>query len=385
MKEKIERRLEKAISNLDSSDFVVSFPLILDDLKYILGEYKSDTEKMSDSDQYEYGIVFNEKVLSYMGKLATIYFKEKYGLDINIIKKEDYSLAMAAGGYSDKDDNIYYSYMGTLLSKSSDLSFLHTCLHEGRHKIQHKFYETSHLLSFPPYMLALLKEHLLEDSLDENNREFYRNNYNLLFVENDAEAFAKNELANFVVEMARIYMYKSNKSMNEMGELLGGIKTLNNMFLNVLEREQFNIENGIVRKIYNGDVEGIYFDMNGEKVDRLIAMDKHVKSHPELQARYPVLRFLFNGDTPKDYDEIMIDKAKHMEGRPFSEQQRIGALYGAIISLDPILSLTDKLAKNDVKGANDYMDAHPKLAEEYPDEVKSLGERFEGFNFGVKH
>ena len=60
MIEKINTRLNKAIENLDKQDFVELFPLILNDLEYILVDFKNDVNALAPGENYKYGFSFTE-------------------------------------------------------------------------------------------------------------------------------------------------------------------------------------------------------------------------------------------------------------------------------------------------------------------------------------
>jgi len=383
MIEKINTRLDLAITNLNKDNFEILFPLILDDLEYLLYDLKKDRKKLSPTEDFEYGTTITKKTTQYLAKLAKIYFKTLHNIDINIINKEDYNLSIAGGAYDSKNDNIYYSDFGVIISKQSELSFLHTCLHEGRHKIQHKYYETDELLSIPPYMLRLLKESLLEGHLKENNREFYMENYNSLFTENDAEIFAKQEINNLINNLSHLYNKLYKKSPRETHELSIKIKRINDLINEILTQETFNINNDIISKIYAGDIINCDYKVSNKNVDRLIAMDKFIKSNPELQNQYPILRLLFNENVPKSYEEIIFDKEILKENKSVLEQQKIDNLYDEIITLDPILTLTQKIEQGDIESVKEYLTLHPTLINEYPDEIQKLYEKYGNFKENI--
>lgn len=378
MKEKIDNRLDSAISNLDNDDYEKLFPLILDDLEYILRDLKKDTDLLTSGQKFMYGVDFHSKVVTYIAKLSKKYFKILYSIDVNIVEQNDYSLAGAAGGYSYIDDIIYYSSFGSILSKQTNLSFLHTCLHETRHKIQHDFYKSNDYLSFPPYMLRLLKENLLEDSLSDNNREFYKTNYDALLTENDAEIYAKREIFNFINNLLNLYIKLYNKSSKEMIDLLVKVNIVNNLFIDTLKNELFRINDNIAQQVYDGDLINCDYIMEKNNIDRIIILDKYIKKHSELQEKYPILKLLFNSDKPKTYEEIINDKNILKEDKNIEEQKIIDRLYKEIIILDPILSLTEKLEYGDTQLVKEYIELHPMLLSEYEDDINEL---FKKYNF----
>ena len=118
------------------------------------------------------------------------------------------------------------------------------------------------------------------------------------------------------------------------------------------------------------------YDKAGQKVDRLIAIDKYMKAHPEYQEEYPVLRLLFNGSTPKTYEEIIADREMYKQNRPQEEQEHIDKMYSEIISLDPILALSHALATNDIYMLKVYLYHHPTILTEYADELQALRAKY---------
>ena len=385
MLEKINNRLDSAIANLDIESFDELFPLILNDLEYILVELSLDEEKLSPGDIYRNGVSIASKTQEYLAKLSTMYFKLLHNIDIEIINSNDYNLSIGGGGYNFDDGKIYYTYIGAMLSKNSDLSFLHTCLHEGRHKMQHEAYKTEDILSFSPCFLRLLKEHLLENSLQENNRKFYLDNYHKLFTENDAELFASYELENFIPKLMDYYLKKSNKKESDIDdELMYKISKLNHLFNENLKKEKFNIDDEVASQIYDSPIIKGKFKIKDEEKEKIIMMDKYIKSHPELQEKYPILRLLFNKDRPKTHKETIADLMRLKEGKSYEFKEKIDALYDEIIVTDPILLLNEMLLNEDVQSIEIFMNMYKELTIEYQEEIKELNEQYGCFNTYIR-
>lgn len=377
MLEKIYARLDQAIANLDKESMKELFPLILEDLRYILISLKMQEESLTPVERFKNGADLTKKVTEYLAKLGTVYFKHVYGIDIKVINCDDYGLSTAGAGYSSKDGNIYYTDFGVILSKQSDLSFLHTTLHEGRHKMQHDQYKADDLFKFEPHMLRLLKEDLLEDSLHENNRQFYQENYDRLFGENDAEIFARYEVFNFIRKLMTVYLKETNQTEKDVDEILMlKANHIDYICKSVLQRENFNINTKVEEELYNAEMISDTYNKDGQKVDRLIMLDKYMKAHPEHQEEYPVLRLLFNGKTPKTYEEIIADREMYKRNRPQEEQEHIDKMYAEIISLDPILALSHALATNDTYMLKVYLYNHPTIITEYPNEIQTLRAKY---------
>ena len=173
--------------------------------------------------------------------------------------------------------------------------------------------------------------------------------------------------------MAALYINKYGNPSQEEIDLLEDIYSI---FLNELEREQFRINPTIANQVYENDLIGLDYEVSGESFDRLITMDKNIKKYPELQEKYPILRLLFNGTIPKTYDEIISDRENLKKNKTLEEQEQIDALYNEIILLDPILSLTEKLRSGNLNLVREYLEAHPTLISEYPDEIRILNEEY---------
>ena len=378
MKEKIEERLNAAIGNMYLSNFEKLFPLIVEDLEYILFQFKEDYKKLSPGEQLRNGDFFQHKINLYFSKLAITYFRLRYDVELDIIYQDSFS-PIGAGGYDSHDDVVYYSDSGAILSKTTDISFLHTCLHEGRHKIQQGIFQTSDIMSFPPYMLFLLKENILINELSQINKNFYSENYEHLYSEDDSALFARNELDLFVLNLAYMYMERYHKTPKDIPDLFYKVGVLQNYFTEMQNKEFFRINIDPIQNISGEDLDSFSYVMNGANIDPLIAMDKCIKSHPEYQEKYPILKLLFNGNVPKTYKELMSDRDRYKIGKSADVHLHIDELYQCIIQLDPILSLTEMLERRDYESACEFLEKHPTVMEEYALEIQTLKDNYPGF------
>lgn len=378
MIEQMINRLEQAKNNLNNEDFLTLFPIMLNDLEYIIKGYKEDEEKLSPEDRFMNGTTITKLRIQYLAELAKLYFNLRYNVKLKIVNSNEYSLALASGGYKETDDTIYYSDFGVILSQQSELSFLHTCLHEGRHKLQHQMYKSNDILSIPPYMLRLLKEDILQSILPGKNRAFYLDNYSILFTENDAEIFAREEIHNFINYLTEIYV-ELNPDSKKDDEIIKQANEMNDLFEEVLKTEEFRIDPVVESQIYEGEIINSNYQIEGATLDRLIMLDKCIKHNPNLQHQFPILKLLFNGDIPKNYEEIISEKDSLKVGKTEDEQQHIDELYEEIIRLDPILTLTEKLELGDLEYVQEYLLAHPTISEEYKYEIADLREKYGAF------
>ena len=85
MLDKIKTRLDTAISNLDIENIEELFPIILDDLEYILEGLAVDEKRLTSTERFMNGVNIAEKELAYFSKLATVYFKKIYNEELEII------------------------------------------------------------------------------------------------------------------------------------------------------------------------------------------------------------------------------------------------------------------------------------------------------------
>ena len=114
-----------------------------------------------------------------------------------------------------------------------------------------------------------------------------------------------------------------------------------------------------MEQLYGSDMITGEFAVRGQQVDKLIFIDKYIKAHPEFQEQYPIFKLLFLENTVKGYDEIIQDRDNQKKNLSQNEQKQIDQLYVEIIFLDPILTLTDLLERNDEQAVKKFIDLHP--------------------------
>ena len=372
--EKIKERLEQAKKNLNNDDLEIIFPSILDDLYYLLYSYNIDYNQLTRGEQFEDGYEFGCQIIDYLGLLARKYLKIIYQLDLEIVNEEEYNMAVCAGGYDKKTDKMYYSYFGSTLSYNGQLGFLFTCLHEARHKMQNDLRNNLDGALIDPRMILLTKEEILENSLKENNRQFYKDNYSEIFYENDAESFAKAEISvflnNIFTQYTKLMQSRGKEVSNEIIDKKNSINVLIKLEISQMKSPFTNEE--IIGQL-NGEIPitGNY-QINAEEKDKLIVMDKYLKAHPEMKEKYPLLQILFQGNRVKTYEELMYDKEQLLlQGNV----QNVDRLFYYIIETDPILALKKRLTNGSIDDVKQYLSLHPTLFEEYSDEISVLEEQ----------
>lgn len=369
--EKIKERLEKAIDNLEKykNNYEMLYPLILKDLYYILKQVDVDVKELTPVDSFMHGVDITKLQMKYIAELTSIYVKYIYNEDITITEDYDNQLqGIATGAYEEKQNKIYYNFFGSILNKKGNLNFLHTCLHEVRHNIQYRnFYETN-FYNFDPKMLIILKEIILLDCMEDNNK-FYTENYKITFSENDAEIFAFEELANFINNLHNLYLKQTRTNLNLEGEK----DNLETLFKEEIKKEtSTSLDQNVVKQIK--EIRNIMGDytLEGEKRDKLILLDKNLKNHPELQEKYPILKLLFNGNNPKTYKEIIHDREVIKVNKTKEQIKKIEKLYEYIIETDPVLALKDRFNNQRYSAANVYLMIHPSMQEEYSKDTEQI-------------
>ena len=185
--------------------------------------------------------------------------------------------------------------------------------------------------------------------------------------------------------MMQLYLKASNKREEDIDDnLMFKISGMNQLFNIILKKEEFNINEDIATQIYNSTIIKGSYSITGQQIDRIVATDKYIKANPELQEQYPILRLLFNGKVPKSYDEIIADLEKFKEGKTEEEKMQIDNLYKEIIMSDPILLLSDLLAKGQTFALDDFLKLYPTVISEYPEELKLLDEKYGCFGKFIK-
>ena len=380
MLEKIIKRLDEAKSNMDNSNFLELYPKILDDLYYLLIDYKEDIEKLTLQEKFTKMEFVNKKIYAYYAKLAMCYFKFIHDLPIVIEETDEPYMATCRGGYDYNNDKIYYSSFGTIIAHKSDLTFLGTLLHEGRHKMQQRYYKFSNILDFPPYMLLNLKEHLFIDSFADP--DFYIENYNILFYESDPELFIKNELSVFMKKMYELYQrLAAHENITISSSIISKFNEVNNCFNREFSKETFIINDDAIRELHGSKPIDSSYSFNNNSMDRLITLDLNlkriVKKNPDILEKYPVLKLLFVGNKPKTYYDILTDKKELKANLSEEEKQHIEELYKAIIASDPVLTISELVANNDIQGIQEFIKLHPTVLDEYPEQLVGLNDLIE--------
>lgn len=372
----IVNKINQMIKNIKQKDIISNFPEILNDLHYIYYTLEQDESKLDDVDIFMNGPNIDKKVIEYFSIFTQKYIKFKYNTDIEIELHEDYNLATASGAYDCKDNKIKYATLGILIGKINTSSYLHTFLHEAKHKMQHDSYSKTNakdFLSNSENAVILAKEFAYGKGKENDNGEFYMSNYNNLYVETDAEIFSHNTIKTMLMEM--FVEYKKQSKAVTTDELRIHLSLVQNKMkknsLEIQEKRKERMNLNIVNECYGIKPITSSYVYQGEEIDKLIALDKYIKNNPEIQETMPIFKLIFNENVPKTYDEINIDKQRLIGAYPEKRKQII-EIYNNIIKSDPILYLTYLVENNQTNEVIKFVENHNTIFLEYPEEIEKI-------------
>lgn len=382
--QEIINKLDRMIELVKQENFIINFPEIVNSLEYIYYILAQERKEMTPQEQYLHGVDITGKVIQFFSELVKQYIHLKYNKSI-VIKREDiYSLAVANGGYNSKSDEINYSIMGMMLGAINPTSYIHTFLHEARHKIQHdlcKEKQIIEILKYPPHMIILSKTKAYIESPRNNNQEFYLTNYNNIHLEVDAENFSLSTINGMILDLFLSYLEYSDNNQIEVNQqlklkvekLYETIKS-HTKEIEKLSNESGKIDPTTVDETYGRTPIESTYNVNGQTEDILISTDKYIKSNPEIQEEMPIFKLIFNGNKPKTYEEIINERKILLQ--LFKEDEelsiKIEKLYHCIIISDPVLYLTDLVMHNEKEKIIQFIDKHPSIFLEYPVEIEQI-------------
>lgn len=374
MLEKIYNKLKIVNENVKNSNyFLENYPQFLDDLEYMLSQLSIDIKQLSALEKYDNSSEIKEYGINYYRNLVRLYMNFFYHLDIKI----QYDDLPINAEYVWNEDCMHVGWVLKILN----IEGLQAICHEVGHKRLKDFSKIesfNDLIKYPPYMIFLLKERLSEEILTCDDEDFYDNNYNLLYYEQEANVYSFEFLNNLL--SVTYEKYQSFAKENNI--------TVSEKFLNQLKRLQKLISDGLI------DIEKKYIKrcqlshnlinefsqdnpinssiiLNGERVDRLILYDKCIKDNPNLQEQYPILKLLFKGDKPKNYNEILLDMGKYLQYYPESKD-KIVKIYNSVIKSDPILYISILVANNNASLLENFLDNHKNIFIAYRDEINQI-------------
>lgn len=351
--EKIIKRFKIDKQRIEKGELKDTFPIMIEDLSYLYGEFENDWASLSPQEQVEYGYEINSSIIEYWIELLKIYIKETYRRKIKISFDEILSIGGCAA-YDEEKDLILISVIGLMIQQRNMMSFIQPILHEFRHQLQHEFYkekEIEKILLYPSYFL-LIEKHYVYRKNRMTDQE-YLENYTNYYPEVDAEEFSVNELSKIIPTLYQKYLQEggSNKLDEKVYEIQKVIEEEQEEikdYLRILKR----IDTKISKELY--DLNDIHstFILEGNEVDSLSVINQYMNLSPRLQKEYPILRLLWNEDKPKTYQEIMEDRNLLLEsipdksisvlGRETTTHQQIKYFYKTIIKSDKAIQLEER-------------------------------------------
>ena len=326
------------------------YPNIDEDINYIWNILPDEMEAISRKQLVNVNYRINELVIIYLMELAILYKNVEVNYEI-----DEMTLLTGTAAYDHENNRILLSVLGMMLKAENTTSYLHTIIHELRHKQQHKFYgeeDIEEIIKYDPQMILVLKHHIYDKYHSSNNREFYSNNYHKLYSEIDAEENAFTSIENLVNDLI-----KDNKLKDQILDDLKDIKEISN--INPQASTELNSSEPI----------RTYLRVHGKREDSIILIDKFIKENPVLPDNYKPLKLLFNGYIPKTYEEIIKDRNELL--KKYKDQDyfdNIYRLYQNIIKTDPMYQLRDHLSNNSIEEGYNFIAIHPNLSAEYQDE-----------------
>lgn len=361
----IQNKLDQCLKHIQEEG-IANLPQVIHDLDYLMNQRREEEKQLTLGEQYLNSSDFFETTQNYYLELLKQYIKVFYQVDLKVEDDPDIMLAGIAGYIPDLD-LLKVSATGFSLGGRNKTSSMQAIFHETRHKFQHDAYKArtpEEALEYPGNMILLAKEAAYLDSKDET---FYRTNYPLLYTETDADEFGFMAVRILLENLIRRYKH-DGKQLSMEDEIM--LRKLQKMMIedSVLDEQRFYENNRFTARVRR-EAMGIdpptgEFVNGDEKEDRLIAVDKYFKTHPELIMEYPI----FNLVMGKDYDEIIRDRARLMKEKPEQAER----LYQCIMASDPMLYIEDCIREVKEYPLQRFLEKHPKLAEYYPEELKTL-------------
>ena len=364
----IQNRLDTCLKHIQE-DGLKNLPQVIHDLDYLMNQRIEEERKLSLGQQYMHGSDFYEATQNYYLELLKQYMREFHQMNLQVVEDPNIALAGIAG-YDSITDTLRVSASGFLLGGRSKTSSMQTVFHEARHKMQHDSYKAKtyeEAFEYPENMIILAKE---EAFITGHSEEFYKTNYENLYIETDADEFGFVAVRILLENLIRRYKHQGNELSME-DEIT--LRKLQKIMIEDSSKDEQRLYDAnrfttrTRREAMGMDPPTGEFEIDGEKQDRLIAVDQYIKSHPELVMEYPLLNLVMN----KDYDEIMKEKASFIESRPDQAER----LFQCIINTDPMLYLEDCIRNGKEYELQVFLKKHPTLKEHYPEELKRLAEK----------
>ena len=330
---------------------------IIDNIDYIWNELVEDMLSLSDEELREVQYPINQIIIEYFISIINQILIQNRMPEYRYKIDEILSIGGTAA-YDSQRDIIYLSILRMILDSVNTTSYMQTLLHEYRHKIQHQFYKEKNIKDiekYPPHMILIAKHYAYEKFHEENNRIFYRENYNKLYSEIDAEEYSIKIIKDAITHLRHPIKKQIKKDIEEIEEILRKEKRIDTETSKELLKEEPILSTWTVEK---------------EKKDSLIVVDKFIKTHPEIIEVVPILQILWKEDKIKTYEDLMTEK----------KQCNNSIIFDYIIKSDPMLQLSEYIEENNIEKIRFFLMKHPQILDEYKDDIIDFLEKKEASN-----
>lgn len=383
-KEDIIQRLNSCNACVNSENRIETFPELMHSLNYVFNELSEEEKALSPEEQLAYGAEFFDKKVDFYLGLVKRFLDYFYGMKINIVKDDN----IKSAGYNFDTKELKVSPIAFSLREKNITSVLEDIFHEVRHKMQVDSYHAKSIQEFckhSPNSMILLKEYLYEQThkIEENNKRLQ---------EVDADIYGFWAVKNMIAELSREYLdYAEANKVIIPTDTMKEIINLQRQIKKTVSEDEKEVQSlGRLDPIIRQEALGrepseTLLRINNEDKDRLILYDKYIKENPDLQREYPILKLILLGQKPKDYKQIMKERAyllDHFTGfieraipKPTPYDLRITKMYESIIKSDPMLYMEDLALMDRTVDLNSFIQKHPTLPEMYREDISLLAEK----------
>ncbi len=370
--------LKDRYNNLNNKNIIDYLPTIVDDIYFFVFEYRNILDNFDRNIYYNFN---NNKLqkykIKYLITLIKKYMKIKYNKNFNYrIDLESISSNKAC--YSDENGYATFKILSMLLSNMNIAEDIVTIFHEYRHKLQNDFQKETKLedlMKYPSNFITLIKNKIPIIIEMETKKMFlgsyYFNNYKKIYIEVDAESFAKKETSDFLYNLYLLYPNK-NKELEKkilliQKELINEIQTFENYDKkNTTESfeiyiEETNTSKEITSKIIN--------PINSKEEDSLLFIDQTFKNNLDKISFFNILSIYLKDNRLKTYEEILKEKEEMLK---LYDNNKVEEVFEYIIKSDPVLLFSKYIKNNDLENILLFLKNHPTFIKKYKKEIKKI-------------
>ena len=378
----LERKTEYMLGRLkeEENDILNYFPHIVDDLEFYIIEYPRILLENDSSYIEDYIFNLQKTRIEYFAIVVAAYMKLMWKRDFKY--EVDITPTSATAAYNYKLDRSSFSILTMLINSNNSCDDFKIMFHEFRHALQHRYLKETNMgkiLEYPSNFMTIARndvpstyniftERNYEILVYTNGRQYYDDNYKILYTEIDANNFGLEETKTFLYKLYELCPHK-NKELEE--QILRITKKLKEEA--VVVKEELMKENKIdplrVEEITTTMPITSTISFNHKEEDGLLFTDKVFREHMDLIELNPVLKLLVDNDRIKSYEEILQDKERYSKKY---DPSKVDKLYEQIIRTSPMLLIGKYIVENDVDRVYKFLKDHPTFVDEYQDEIREL-------------